>query len=68
MKSVQIEKIKAGDRVKFKALCRWATRKEIRKVTAVELWGRKVICVRFNGWPDFQLRHNEILEHISFTI
>lgn len=49
--------IKVGDRVRFKAVCRWNTRTEWRLVVAID-----PIRVRFAGWSHFQLRDHEISE------
>jgi len=49
--------IKLGDRITFKAVTRWGDSKATRKVN-----GFHAGCptVRYGGWGDFVVRHNEI--------
>ena len=60
--TTRLPNIKIGDRIKFKAVCRWNTRSVWRKVKG--FWKEKPI-VRFAGCPDFVVRLSEITEHQS---
>lgn len=52
-------KMKIGDRVKFRAVRRWSTKTAIRVIVGFDMFGRPE--VRFDGWPRFVVRHEEIL-------
>ncbi len=56
MKTIQI-----GDRIKFKAVCRWSTKAVWRKVNG--FWGQTGMpTVRFDGCPNFAVRITEIVD------
>lgn len=56
---MKMSDIKAGDRIKFKAITRWSSRAVWRKVTGVS----PCVQVRYGGWPHFYVRDHEIIEH-----
>lgn len=71
-----IAAIKVGDRIKIRPLTREGYRTVERNVTAVRkpafqrsearYNGRgTVVCVRYAGWSDFELRDYEILEVVA---
>ena len=65
MNNIKVDKIKVGDRIKFRAVTRHSDRTAWRTVTAVEFCGERTIQVRYHGWPKFQVRDHEILHHYS---
>jgi hypothetical protein len=56
-------KYKVGDRIKFSTITRDGKTTATRKITSIR---NGVVCVRFNGWSDYQLYSNnldKIIEH-----
>jgi len=57
----EIKSLDIGDRIKFRAATRWGDRKVWRKVNGFHGSEDKP-TVRFGGWPEFVVRHHEIVE------
>lgn len=58
---MNVYSIKPGDRITFKAQTREHCRKATRVVTGAHRYG--VMVKSYNGWSDFVVKANEILEH-----
>lgn len=52
--------IRKGDRIKFRAVTRWSNETVTRRVVGFSPNGRPL--VRYGGYPDFAVRHREIVE------
>ena len=60
MNKTELNKIQVGDRIQFRSVTRHSDRTVWRKVTGVNFCGKRIIQVRYHGWPNFQVRDNEI--------
>ena len=55
---MRVRAIKVGDRIRFRSPTRHSDKQVWRTVTAVN-----PVCVRFQGWAEFQVHADEISDH-----
>ena len=60
---INLEQIKIGDRIQFRAVTRHSGATVWRVVTGVEYCGQLHIQVRYHGWGNFHVRNHEIFDH-----
>jgi len=66
---MKMSKIKQGDKIKFKSLCRWGAYTVVRTVKEVNPhWiggGDGCTVIRYGGCPEFFVKRSEIIEVIK---